>query len=239
MMKSIFYLAVVMTLFGSCGYGRFMETEERGNLSDLYEANKDQHILKMDDKITISVWDHNSISLGSIFSIYSVSESFGKWVLIDSLGNATLPKLGDVRLEGLNCKEAGEVVANLLKKDLVDPIVVVKVLNREVTVLGEVKTKGNFLIDKEHTAIYEMLGKAEGFLQYADTRNVQLIRDNKSYIIDLSQKDPLGAHRIYVKAGDILFIPAKSGKNFDLAIKRIIPFASAITAIAVLISLLK
>ena len=238
-MKSIMCLALILTLFGSCGYGRFLETEEKGSISELYEANKDEHVLKMDDKITISVWDHNNISLGSIFSIYSANETFGKWVLIDSLGNATLPKLGDVRLGGLNCKEASEVVANLLKKDLVEPIVVVKVLNREVTVLGEVKTTGNFVIDKEHTAIYEILGKSEGFLQYADTRNVQLIRDNKSYIIDLSKKDVLGAHRIYVKAGDILYIPAKAGKNFDLAIKRIIPFASAITAIAVLITLLK
>ncbi|MDG1333247.1 MAG: polysaccharide biosynthesis/export family protein [Crocinitomicaceae bacterium] len=238
-MKSIICFIVVAIVCSSCGYGRFLETEERGSISELFAENKDQHVLKMDDKVTVSVWDHNDVSLGSIFSIYSANESFGKWVLIDSLGYATLPKLGRVQMGGLNCKEAADVITSMLKKDLVDPIVVVKILNREVTVLGEVKTTGNFIIDKEHTAIYEMLGKSEGFLQYADTRNVQLIRNNRSYRIDLSKKDALASHRIYVKSGDILFIPAKSGKNFDLAIKRVIPFASAITAIAVLISLLK
>lgn len=238
-MKSIICFAVAVITLTSCSYGRFLETEERGNITELFDENKDQHILKMDDKVTVSVWDHNNVSLGSIFSIYSANESFGKWVLLDSLGNATLPKLGTVQIGGLNCKEAADVITSLLKKELVDPIVVVKILNKEVTILGEVKTTGNFIIDKEHTPIYEILGKSEGFLQYADTRKVQLIRNNRSYIIDLSKKDALASHRIYVKSGDLIFVPAKSGKNFDLSIKRVIPFASAITAIAVLISLLK
>jgi polysaccharide export outer membrane protein len=238
-MKTVFYILLVSLTVTSCGYGRFLETEEKGNVEELFQDNNKEHILKMDDKITVSVWDHNNVSLGSIFSIYSANETFGRWVLIDSLGNATLPKLGDVNLGGLNCRQAAEVVTTKLKEELLDPIVVIKVLNREVTVFGEVKTKGNFLIDKEHTALYEILGKSGGFLQYANTERIQLIRNNRSYSIDLSIKNARGDHSIYVKSGDIIFVPAKLGKNFDLSIKRVIPFASAITAIAVLIALLK
>ena len=238
-MKPIIFAILSTILLSSCGYGKFLETEEQGDVSDLITANKEEHVLKMDDKITVSVWDHNSVSLGSIFSIYSANETFGKWVLIDSLGNATIPKLGDIHLAGLNCNQAAEVIKQEMSNDIVDPIIVVKILNREVTVLGEVKTRGNFIIDKEHTPVYEMIGKSEGFLQYANTKKVQLIRNNTSYILDLSEKDPRGLHAINVQAGDIIFVPAKRGKNFDLSIQRIIPFASAITAIAVFTTLLK
>lgn len=238
-MKSILFILVTLVVTTSCSYGKFLETEEEGDVSELFDSNKEQHILKMDDKITVSIWDHNNVSLGSIFSIYSANETFGKWVLIDSLGNATLPKLGNIRLAGLNCQQAAETIKVLLEKELVDPIVVVKILNREVTVLGEVKTPGNFIIDKEHTRVYELIGKSEGFLQYANTKKVQLIRNNRSYILDLSQRDIRGVQNIHLKSGDIIFVPAKAGKNFDMSIKRIIPFASAITAIAVFTTLLK
>lgn len=216
-----------------------MEVKESGSIDDLLNKTEDLHRLTMDDKITVSVWNHQNVSLGSIFSIYSSHETFGKWVLIDSLGNATLPKIGPIRLVGLTTLEAGDVIANLLKEDLIDPVVVVRILNREVTVLGEVKSPGNYLMDKEVTTLYEALGKSEGFLQYSNLKKVQIIRDDISYVIDLRKNNGQALHAIKMQAGDIVNIPAKWGKNFDLSIKRIIPFASALTAIAVFSTLLK
>lgn len=231
-MKTLIVIATGFLLgLTSCGYGRFIETEQAGNPMDLLSENADLHVLRMDDKITVSVWNHSDVSLGSIFSIYSVSESFGKWVLIDSSGYANLPKLGEVQLAGLTCEEAGNLIADSLQNHLIDPIVEVKVLNKEVTMLGEVKTQGNYLLDKEHTTVKEIIGKAEGFLQYANTEEVHLVRDDTVYIMDLSIYN--GLENIHVKADDMIYVPARKGKNFDLSIKRIIPFASAVTAIAV------
>lgn len=238
-MKKILFILLSTAFLNSCSYGKFLETETKGEVSELIAMNNEQHILQMDDKITVSIWDHDNVSLGSLFSIYSANETFGKWVLIDSVGNATLPKLGDVHLAGLNCKEAANVIKAKLEKEILNPVVVVKILNREVTILGEVKTNGNFIIDKEHTAVYEIIGKSGGFLQYANTKKIQLIRDNRSFILDLSREDVRGIHAVNVQSGDIIFVPAKRGKNFDLSIQRIIPFASAITAIAVFTTLLK
>lgn len=231
MKTQILCILVLLLVLSSCGYGKFIQTEEKGDTVDLFSENSDLHQLRMDDKITVSVWGHNDVSLGSIYSIYSVSESFGKWVLIDSSGYVNLPKLGQVHLEGLSCDAAGKLIADSLRKDLVDPIVVVKVLNKEVTLLGEVKTQGNYLLDKEHTTVKEIIGKAEGFLQYANTEKVHLVRNDTVYIMDLSVHN--GLENIHVKADDLIYVPARKGKNFDLSIKRIIPFASAITAVAV------
>ncbi|PHR30920.1 MAG: hypothetical protein COA38_09330 [Fluviicola sp.] len=223
----------------SCKPGHYINTDKEANATELLQAVNESYRLRTDDKITASIWGHNDLSLGSIFSIYSSSESFGKWVLIDSSGNATLPKIGEVKLSGLTTAEAADTIVGRLSKFLVDPVVVIKVINREVTVLGEVKSPGNYLLDKETNSLYEIIGKAEGFLQYANMERIQLIRDNTSYFIDLTELSETALHSIKVQPRDIINIPAKRGKRFDMSSKRIIPFASAITAIAVFFSLIK
>lgn len=235
------YLLIIALLisFLSCKHGHYINTDKEANATELLQVENGSYRLRTDDKITASIWDHNDLSLGSIFSIYSSSESFGKWVIIDSIGNATLPKIGNVKLSGLTTAEAADTITRKLSVFLVDPVVVVKVINREVTILGEVKSPGNYLLDKESYSLYEIIGKAEGFIEYADMEKIQLIRDNTSYFIDLTELSEIALHSIKVQPRDIINIPAKRGKRFDMSSKRIIPFASAITAIAVFFSLIK
>lgn len=239
-MKKILAPLLALILLSSCQYGKFLNSKNHtGDLAVLISQQNEPHLLTFDDKITVSVWDHDNISLGSIFSIYSSHETFGKWVLIDSAGYAKLPKVGEIKLGGLTCDEASDLITEMYRDFLVEPIIVVKVLNREVTVIGEVKTPGNYLMDKENTTLYEIIGKSEGFLQYSNTKDIQLIRNNVIYHIDLSQDNGLALHTIRVQGKDLINVPAMKGKNFDLVIKRIIPFSSAITAIAVFTTLLK
>jgi polysaccharide export outer membrane protein len=183
--------------------------------------------------LTISVWDNDNLSVGSLFSIYNSNESYGKWILVDSSGNALLPQIGSIHAAGMNCVQ----FADSLKKEfsflLVNPIIVVKVLNREVTVLGEVKSPGNYNIEKEKNLMYELVGKAEGVTPYADLKAVQLVRNDTLYLLNLKKgKDAL----INIEAGDLLVFPSKKGKIIDQKAPTIIPFASAFTAFAVLLS---
>lgn len=233
---SILFFFVVLS---SCKTAQFLETENNGDIRELINQRYEPHILDTDDKITVSIWDHDDVSIGSAYSIYSVNEAFGKWVQIDSAGLVALPKVGRVKLGGLTCKGASDTLTNLYGAFLKEPIIVVKVLNKEVTVIGEVKAAGNYIIDKEYTTLSEIIGKAQGFTKYSKTKNVQFIRDSTSYIIDLSTMNELNAHSIIVRHGDIINIPATKGKAMDTKLSRIIPFTSAITAGAIVYSVIK
>jgi|TARA_B110000259_G_scaffold187567_1_gene242286 polysaccharide export outer membrane protein len=230
------YLVTIALIFSSCAYQNIFESNNQNNITDLLTINSNyQYKITVDDKLSISVWNHDNMSIGSLFGIYNSNEVYGKWVMVDASGYIMVPKIGRVRLLGLTCVEAADTLAALYSKILVDPNLVVKVLNRDVTILGEVRTPGNYILEKQRNTITEIIGIAQGFEFYADKKKVQLIRNNKSYQIDFTKLID-NNYQILVQAGDVINIPTRTGKSIDKKAPTLIPFASALTALALIFS---
>lgn len=198
-----------------------------------------QYIIRKDDKISISIWNHDDLSVGSLYSIYSANEVYGKWVMVDPNGDVPIPKIGKVKLAGLTQLQAREKLLTEFRKWIVDPIIDVKVLNKEVTVLGELKSPGKFLLEKEANSLVELLGRAGDFDLYADRQAVQVIRtiDNQPHTmsIDLTRMDQFAMKNIQILPGDVVYVPAKKSKLWDKrAGPSVLPVASAITTLLVL-----
>lgn len=231
------FVALTVLLFSSCAYQNIFTTDDYADLSELMRKDTIyEHIIDTDDKLSVSVWNHQNLSIGSVFGIHNSNEVYGHWILVDSKGDVMLPKLGRVHLGGLTTMEASDTLSILYSKILVTPIIVVKVQNREVSVLGEVRTPGKYTLEKEENTLTEIIALAQGFDFYADKEQIELIRDNKCYKIDytvLQNND----YQIIVQNGDVINVPTRRGKMVDKRSPTLIAFASAITAIAVLISL--
>jgi len=231
-------LIVITLLFNSCAYQNIFDTNQQNNIAELLTLDSTyEHRITVDDKLSISVWNHDNMSIGSLFGIYNSNEVYGKWVLVDAAGYIMVPKIGRVRLGGLTCIEAANTLTALYSNTLVDPNLVVKVLNKDVTILGEVRTPGKYIIEKERNTLTEIIGNAQGFEFYADKKKIQLIRNNKSYQIDFTKLVDSN-YQILVQAGDVINVPTKRGKSIDKKAPTIIPFASAFTALAVIVSLI-
>jgi len=198
-----------------------------------------EHILVPDNKISLSIWNHDDISIGSVYSIYNTNESFGKWILIKHDSTASIPFIGVMNLVGLTVAKAESIIIDSLKTYVKDPIIEIKVLNKEVTILGEVKSPGNYLLEKESNTLIEYLGKAQGLNFYADTKHIKVIRNDIPYLVDLTQLESFNQKNIYLKANDIIYIPSKKGKKLALKSPILIPFASLLTSIGILISVTK
>lgn len=199
-----------------------------------------QYVIRRDDKISISVWNHDDLSVGSLYSIYSANEVYGKWVMVDPNGEVPIPKIGKVKLVGLTLLQARQQLLTEFKKWVVDPIIDVKVLNREVTLLGELKSPGKFLLEKESNSLVELLGRAGDFDLYADRQAIQVIRtiDNQPHTIsiDLTRMDQFATRNIQILPGDVVYVPAKKAKLWDKrAGPSVLPVASAITTLLVLV----
>lgn len=207
--------------------------------STFFGQQQTQYRIRKDDKVSISIWNHDDLSVGSLYSIYSANEVYGKWVLVDPNGDVAVPKIGRVHLAGLTLLEARERLLGEFKKWLVDPIIDVRVLNREVTVLGELKSPGKFLIEKETNSLVELVGRAGDFDMYADRQAVKVIRtineQPHTITIDLTHIDQFDRRNIAILPGDIIYVPARKGKFWDKrAGPSVLPIASAITTLAVL-----
>ena len=204
-------------------------------LFEILEKNY-EHKLAPDDKVSLSIWNHDDLSIGSVYSIYNTNESFGKWILIKHDSTASIPFIGRMNLVGFTVAQAESIIIDSLKTYIKNPIIEIKILNKEVTVLGEVKSPGNYLLEKESNTLIECIGKAQGLNFYADTKRIQIIRDDIPYIIDLTQLESFNKKNIYLKANDIIYIPSKKGKKLALKSPVLIPFATLLTSIGVFIS---
>lgn len=206
----------------------------------MFKPNYEYRIRK-DDKITMSIWDHDDLSVGSLFGIYNSNEVYGKWVLVDARGQVTLPRIGNFTIEGMTVIEAKDSLAKLYGKWVVNPIIEVKVINKEINVLGEVKTPGKFVVDKDNNTIFDIVARAGDFDFYANKKCVKIIRQDglsvKMINVDLTHADNYLNRNIQVLPGDMVIVPSKKNKEFDKRISTIIPIVSSISALALMLGL--
>ena len=202
--------------------------------------NPAEPTLSPGDKISVSIWGHEDLSIGSINSPYMTDEETGRWVILDKEGEVNLPKIGRVNLAGYNVKEAGYFLEELYARHVHNPVVNVRVLNHFVTILGEVNKPGKYKIDNEEVSLIEILGEAEGYTRYAKMDEVQLIRNvngkSVKFPIDFTGMGSLHTTNAILNPDDIVYVPAIKRKGGDEALSRAIPIASIATGVALIIA---
>ena len=238
--KNLLTILILISLSYSCSTQNLFESPKKvSNLKELQETENSEYVIRVDDKLSLSIWGHDDLSIGSVFGNYSSNEVYGKWILIDQRGDAIFPKIGKVRLLGVTVSKAEERLTKLYERFLKEPIVMLRVLNRKVSVLGEVQSPGNYILEKQTNNLIEMIGQAGGFGFYADKREIKIIRKNKEYVIDLTAMDLTQENIPLLKADDVVYIPARRGKFIDKQAPTIIPFASLLTSILMVLSFWK
>jgi polysaccharide export outer membrane protein len=137
--------------------------------------------------------------------------SQGQAFQVEDDGTVTLPVLGRVPIAGFTRAEAAKQIEDLYRKNLLkDPIIELKIINLKVTMLGEIRTQGNFPLVKDKTTLIEMIGEAGGLTERANEKNIKIIRgDPKNPQItqvDLSNIKTLADPRIILQNNDIIYI---------------------------------
>lgn len=227
-------LGLVLCLLTGCTQNLF-QTSDKTKPQAFAQDPAYEYKIRKDDKLSISVWDHEELSVGSIYSIYSSGEEFGKWVLVGPDGKVGFSKVGPFPVEGLTVATAEKNLQQSLSKWIVNPQVTIKVLNKEITMLGEVNKPGPLLLQKERNTLIEVLGLAGDLGVYADKKHVKIVRPEGStqreMEIDLTLPDSNYATSVVVLPGDVVYVPARNGKQFDKKAGTSLAVTSAITAI--------
>jgi polysaccharide export outer membrane protein len=135
-----------------------------------------QPVTETDPSYRLTVGDSISVN------VYGEAEMSASQRL-DSNGNLRLPMVGEIKLGGLSVREAEEVLEKLYRERelLKAPLVTLAVSNyalREVSVLGAVRSPGNFQFPKETTSldIADLITRLGGFTPTAKSDAVSVIR---------------------------------------------------------------
>ncbi|MGB3798989.1 MAG: polysaccharide biosynthesis/export family protein [Lewinella sp.] len=196
-----------------------------------------QYTIRKDDKISISVWGHDDLSVGSTYGIYNSNEVYGKWLMVDPEGAIEVPRFGNLEVENMTILQLKRRIKDSVSTLLVNPIVDVKVLNREISVMGEFKSPAVIKVDKEKNYLLDLIARAGGFDAYANKSCIKVFRqrgeDTHIITVDLTARGDYRFKNLPVYPGDIVIAPSRGYKEFDRRVSVIIPFTSAMTASAI------
>jgi polysaccharide export outer membrane protein len=228
---------IVLLLCSSCNkYALYQQDAKSGATAP--EAKMSEKELAQGDKISLSIWGHDELSIGSIHSVYNSPDetASGKWLMIDQNGEVNLPQIGKVKLVGMTLRKAEEHLKKIYSSQLQNPILNLRLLNNQVTVLGEVQRPGTYVFHTDFARMVDMIGKASGFTDYAKTTEIKIIRGTETIKVDLTNAS---FNQMTVLPRDVIYVPPGRNKAFDRFASKMIPLASLLTALALVYNVSK
>ena len=179
----------------------------------------DEYRIRPNDQLYIQVISDDPLNTaflnltGTQNTTYAGSSSGGMELitfLVDNEGKINYPQLGELKVGGLLIGEVQEIIQKGVDKYLENASVFVKLVNRNITVIGEVIAPGQKLMVKNQLTIFEALGAAGDLTDWGNRKNVKVIRelpDGKHVAeLDLTSVNIITSPYYYILPQDIIYV---------------------------------
>ena len=198
------------------------------NFKAFKEAELPDYRLKPNDELFIQVTSLDEAAV-NVFS-KSVQDSYIGYMQpygasflsysIDKEGYLFLPVIGKILVKDKTISEVIVILKDALTHILNQPIVTVKLVNRYVSVLGEVKNPGHFAYSQDKLTIYDALGLAGDITDYGNRDKVILIRningENIRINVDITKSDVLSSDYYNLRPNDIVYVKPLRNKFWGM-----------------------
>lgn len=175
-------------------------------------------VVSLDEKTTLLL---NPLSSGGSQNIGNDASVYLNSYNVTEKGYLDFPMIGEIMVKNLNVEEIKDVIQDKLKTFLIDFIVIVKLVNYNITMLGEVKNPGQYKIYQDNINIFEAVSMASDLTDFANRNKVAIIRQTKTgsevIYIDMTKRDLLLSDYYYLKPNDIVYVQPVKGKQFTFA----------------------
>jgi polysaccharide biosynthesis/export protein len=159
--------------------------------------------------------------------------------LVDDSGYIQFPILDKIHLAGLTIEEATVKLKTSLAEYFNQPTVLMKFVNKRITILGEVRRPGLYLYTSSKMNIFEALGLAGDITIDGNRKEVLVLREVKGQVFkqsfNLLNDDLLSNAQYNLQEGDIVYVKAKKSATWRTVSTPMSMFLGSLTA-AVLIA---
>lgn len=148
----------------------------------------------------------------------SGGDMLGGGYLIDAEGNIQIPMLGTIQAAGLTKTELKSKITDMIneRKLLIDPVVDIRYLNYEVTVIGEVAKPTVITVPSEKISLVKALGLAGDLTIYGKRDNILLIREEGGQRLvrhlNINSPDFLNSPYYYLQPDDVVYVEPNRAK---------------------------
>ncbi len=138
--------------------------------------------------------------------------------LVSNEGLINIPILGPVEVKDLTYFQIEKKIQDELvtKQLLKNPVVVCRIVNSKVTILGEVRNPGTYNFYENNLTILQALGLAGDLNITGVRKNIKVIRleNNQQLVgeIDLTKKDWMKSPFYFVKPNDVIVVDPNTAK---------------------------
>lgn len=197
----------------------YLQTKDK-NVQAFKDADLADYKLKPNDELYITVTSLDEVNT-NVFTNAGNSQNmnigslqpYGASLMsysINKEGYLLLPVIGNIFVKDQTLTQVSTLIKDSLLNILSQPQVTVKLVNRYISVLGQVRNPGHFAYAQEKLTIYDAIGLAGDMTTYANRKEVVLTRNEngKNVIvrIDLTKPEILETNFYYLRPNDLVYI---------------------------------
>ncbi|WP_439183593.1 polysaccharide biosynthesis/export family protein [Carboxylicivirga taeanensis] len=220
----------LLIVFGSCVPQKdvvyIQDTDEVSELHS-YHNPRSKNLIKAFDQLYIQV---NSFDDGRINFMSNDANRYGGGrseadlamvaFTVSEDGHINMPIIGAFKVVGLSVEEAAEKIKLELEQYLNTPSVKVSLVNKNVTILGNVLHPGRYFYASEQLNIFQALGMAGDVTEYGNRRYVVLVREKNGEVfkkrIDLTDIALLGDEEFYLSHNDVVYVEPLKRRHWGM-----------------------
>lgn len=140
---------------------------------------------------------------------------------INETGYLDFPMTGEIFVKNMTIEEVKDELKIQLKEYLKELVVIVKLVNFNITMLGEVNRPGQYKIYQTSINLFEAVSMASDLTDFANRNTIAIIRQTKTgsevTYVDMTKRDILLSDMYYLKPNDIVYVQPVKGKQFTFA----------------------
>jgi len=244
------FLIIIVLAYSSCVTTKRQTYMQSLNLADTaqYQFNLPvayNNTIKPFDELFIKVVSTN-IELGSRYNYFDNTNMatlgtnlFIITYTVNDSGYIYYPYIGKIYVKDKTLAEATQDIRTKLSDFIESPEVLIKQVDRNFTVLGEVRRPGNFVINKDQITILQAIGMAGDIAEFGNRQRVTIIRQENDktvyHYLNLLDKQLVESANYYIKPNDIIYVEPLKSKFFGF---QAVPYTTILSSVTTLITLM-
>lgn len=239
--KAGFIVVLSVLMLGSCvNYKKvslIKESNQQTNTFEISNPRETTYLIQTGDQLYIKVHSldpQTSRFFQSEFpNLMNPTYLYLNSYTVDEEGFINFSFIDKLNVQGKTLQEAQSTIQKVMNEYFKDINVVVKLVNFQVTLLGEVANPGTYTFNREYANILQALSLAGGVTEFADIKRAKIIRQTPTgsvvQIIDLGEMQLLASEFYHLNPNDVIYLDTRPVKSFT---QRAVPYGVFLSVIS-------
>jgi polysaccharide export outer membrane protein len=155
---------------------------------------------------------------GSVDSYYSEAGIYLNSYTVNDSGFVEFPLIGKIQVNNKTIEQIQRILQEKVNEYIKNTVVIVKLANFRISMLGEFKNPGKYVVYQDKINIFEAISMAGDMTDFAKRNNVLLVRQSekgvKTYRLNLNDYSLLESNFYYLMPNDLVYVEPLKGKPF-------------------------